>query len=114
MKNPPLADEVRQRLFARVAALSQTASIRPNAARTGSPIARNPTDFTTLPGYEEIRIQRTIGEKIGVATPYFRTHDTRAGTDSQIEGRDVINFSSYDYLGLNGTPGSDASRQGSH
>jgi 7-keto-8-aminopelargonate synthetase-like enzyme len=60
------------------------------------------TDFTTLPGYEELLLQRSIGEKLGLVNPYFRMHDGRNAAHSMMGGRDVLNFSSYDYLGLNG------------
>ena len=60
------------------------------------------TDFATLPGYEEILVQRQIGQKLGVENPYFRMHDGRAGATTEIGGKTYVNFSCYDYLGLNG------------
>ena len=29
------------------------------------------TDFTTLPGYDDLRLQRSIGEKLGLAKSVF-------------------------------------------
>ena len=41
---------------------------------------------------------------IGLGNPFFRVHETRAGATTWIDGRSFTNFSSYDYLGLNGHP----------
>jgi 8-amino-7-oxononanoate synthase len=61
-------------------------------------------DFNTLPGMHEIGLQRAFGAVIGISNPFFRLHETRAGATTIIEGRTYDNYSSYDYLGLNGHP----------
>jgi 8-amino-7-oxononanoate synthase len=62
------------------------------------------TDFNTLPGMQEIGVQRAFGAVVGISNPFFRLHETRAGATTIIEGRTYDNYSSYDYLGLNGHP----------
>lgn len=59
------------------------------------------TDFTKHPEYEQIQLQSMFAEHSNIKTPYFRCHDTRAGSQSRIAGADIVNFGSYDYLGLN-------------
>ena len=103
-KNSPLGGEARERLLSRVDTMRKSGvaaqPVRP-AATTGD---KRFTDFSTLPGYEELRVQRSIGDKFGLENPYFRMHDARAGATTEIDGRTLINFSCYDYLGLNGHP----------
>jgi 8-amino-7-oxononanoate synthase len=90
-------------LLSRVSTLREARPVAPTLpARRSS--ENEFTDFSTLPGYGELRLQRTIGEKLGLENPYFRMHDGRLGAHSSICGQELLNFSSYDYLGLNGHP----------
>lgn len=75
------------------------------AQRPAFAIAAAPApSFEDLEGFEAIRIQQGLAATLGIANPFYRVHEDRAGATSRLEGNDVVNFTSYDYLGLNGHP----------
>ena len=47
-----------------------------------------------------------------VVNPYFKEHERITNDTTQIGGRELINFSSYNYLGMSGDPIVHAGRQG--
>lgn len=59
-------------------------------------------DMSQWPEIRDLNRLHQIGEATGVANPYFRRIDGRAGPEIEIGGRRCLNFASYDYLGLNG------------
>ncbi|WHA42591.1 aminotransferase class I/II-fold pyridoxal phosphate-dependent enzyme [Agrobacterium larrymoorei] len=73
------------------------------AERSVAP-AISPQSFADLPEYKTIQMQKAVAKFAQVDNPFHRAHDTAAGAETIIEGRKLINFASYDYLGTNTHP----------
>jgi len=84
---------------------SQSTAVSPPESHAHAELARGGwTDFQNLPGYHELALQRSMAAVVGLDNPFFHLHETAAGATTLIGGRQFINFSSYDYLGLNQHP----------
>ena len=91
---------------ARARALSAARAAQKKPSNKGGPIVDhkpNPA-FDQLAGYKERLALRQISKLHDLGDPSFRQHDGHPGAMSSIGGRDVINFGSYDYIGLNADP----------
>lgn len=77
---------------------------QPRARTLRRDALKHDASFETLPAYREILMDRQVGPALGFENPYYRLHDVRAGVTTRINGRELLNFASYDYLALNGHP----------
>lgn len=62
------------------------------------------TRFDRHPLYEKLLVPRAAADRLGLQNPFFIAHEGVAGAVTYIGGREYINFSSYNYLGLAGHP----------
>ena len=70
--------------------------------RDDAPPTEGPRGFRELPGQREMALMRDAAASLELENPFFRAHEGIASAHSVIAGREVINFGSYNYLGLNG------------
>jgi 8-amino-7-oxononanoate synthase len=66
--------------------------------------ASDPRGFGAIQNVKDWGLVRDAMDALGIESPFFRQHEGIAGARSLIGNREVINFGSYDYLGLNGDP----------
>lgn len=71
---------------------------------------RQQARFEDLPEYKQVLTQKIASEQLGIANPFYRPHQTAAGATTMIDGRKLINFASYDYLGSTGMLTSSSGR----
>ena len=62
-------------------------------------------DISKWTEVEELEQRLQMADLIGIRNPYFWTHDGPARNTAMIDGREMINYSSYNYCGFSGHPG---------
>jgi 7-keto-8-aminopelargonate synthetase-like enzyme len=61
----------------------------------------NPAKF---PEYEALQERLQMAEAFGLRNPYFSVHEAICGDTTVVGGKEMINFSSYNYIGNSGDP----------
>jgi myxalamid-type polyketide synthase MxaB len=60
--------------------------------------------FNAWPEYRKLEAQLGQITMLGIENPFFNVHESVTSNTTVIGGREMINFSSYNYLGLSGDP----------
>jgi len=74
------------------------------ARRAEAAPARPPPAFADLPEHQQIAAQASAGDQLGIENSFFRSHAGAAGATTMVGNRELANFASYDYLGMNRHP----------
>lgn len=68
------------------------------------PLSDEDADFRRMPELRKFRENKLQLQQMGLENPFFQPHEGVAGATTIIDGREVINFASYNYLGMAGDP----------
>lgn len=60
--------------------------------------------FSHMPEYVKLRQTKAMLSATGVPNPYFSVHEAVTNDRTVIDGKELISFASYNYLGMSGDP----------
>lgn len=98
-----LIQQVLERRLQQVESADQTSAVA-RFFRGQDDIPERYYKFNLHPGYQQLKIINAGADHLGIDTPFFKLHEGCAGATTVIDGRQCLNFSSYNYLGLSGHP----------
>ena len=87
---------------ARLALLQRLSKRRARQEESGG--AEGSRSFSDLPAVRDFELMKTAMEALDLPNPFFRPHQGVAVATTVIGNEEFLNFSSYNYLGLNGDP----------
>lgn len=77
----------------------------PSARRSSSAdVSAENCRFDRYPEYLALKKNLDMVEASGLGNPFFNVHERVTNDTTQIAGRELINFSSYNYVGMSGDP----------
>lgn len=79
--------------------------------RWASTASRRSQSFEELTAYAGIQKHRAIAARFSFRDPFYQCHAPSRTPHIVVEGRRLLNFSAYDYLGLNGHPAVSSAAQ---
>ncbi|NOY63730.1 MAG: aminotransferase class I/II-fold pyridoxal phosphate-dependent enzyme [Gammaproteobacteria bacterium] len=98
---------IQQMLNNRLASADRSAAASKKSGRfsfSGSGVPDEFTRFDKFPAYQQLLVHQLAADNLKITNPFFRVHEGIAGAKTVIDGREQINFASYNYLGLCGHP----------
>jgi len=101
----------RQRLIARMRDKLASHDPGPDLAATAAGASPATGGFEQFADVKKIHLHRAVAKQWGIDELYFLPHDGLAKDTTRIAGKTYLNFSTYDYLGLNGHPEVNAAAQ---
>ena len=74
------------------------------AKKFSGPIPESYYQLEKMPEFVALDGQRRGIEETGIRNPFFTVHEGRVGDTTTVDGRELISYASYNYLGLSGNP----------
>ncbi len=77
---------------------------RKQAATIKGDIPSHYFTFGEMPEYRQLQQSMQLLQSTGLPNPFFNVHQRVTNDTTMIDGKEMINFSSYNYLGMSGDP----------
>ncbi|HMO14884.1 MAG TPA: aminotransferase class I/II-fold pyridoxal phosphate-dependent enzyme [Pirellulaceae bacterium] len=87
-----------------VAIISKNESAKEKKLAIKGPIPSSYYELDQMPEFIRVQQLRSVFESTGIRNPFFSLHEGVISDTTRIDGRELISFSSYNYINMSGNP----------